>query len=121
MLRIRQCVECPRCHTRYVISRSPYRNGAYLIPTMNGSSDEYTLYCSCSGGSVGIRWRWSEVKACEVSKAAYDRGYGTPDEVMTINPQACDNRSVDVSRYVNKWKSGRLRSSTSSQIQRERV
>jgi hypothetical protein len=27
------------------------------------------------------RWRWSEVKACEVSKAAHERGYGTLDEV----------------------------------------
>lgn len=30
-------------------------------------------------------WRWSEVKACEISKAAYDRGYGTRDEVVSID------------------------------------
>jgi ketosteroid isomerase-like protein len=30
-LRIRHCIECPKCLTRYVIGSSPYRNGAHLI------------------------------------------------------------------------------------------
>lgn len=83
--RIRHCVECPSCHILYLVSLSPYRNGSYLMPTMRGSSREYALYCSCRRGSTARVWRWSEVKACEISKAAYDRGYGTCDEVVSID------------------------------------
>jgi len=100
MSRIRHCVECPKCRTRYLISLSPYRNGSYLIPTINGSFEEYALYCSCTGAIVASRWRWSEVKKCEISTAAYDRGYGTPDEIMPINNQPQDTWSFDVSRYL---------------------
>lgn len=32
MPRVRYCVECPKCRTRYLPSSSPYRNGSYLIP-----------------------------------------------------------------------------------------
>jgi hypothetical protein len=109
MLRIRHCVECPKCLTRYVISFSPYRNGSYLIPTMNGSSEEYALYCSCRRTGMPTRWKWSEVMACEVSKAAYKRGYGTPDEILQINPRRdqvryFDVSRYDVSRYFDRWK-----------------
>jgi hypothetical protein len=83
--RIRHCVECPNCHILYLVSLSPYRNGSYLMPTMRGSSREYALYCSCRRGSTARVWRWSEVKACEISKAAYDRGYGTREEVVSID------------------------------------
>src|SRR5215469_2591148 len=81
MLRIRHCVECPKCFTRYIVSFSPYRNGSYLITT-DGSSEEYALHCSCSRASAMNRWR--KVKACAVSKEAYDRGYGAPDEITPI-------------------------------------
>ncbi len=80
-LRIRHCVECPKCHTCYLIACSPYKNGAYLVRKGTGSCEEYTLYCFCEGTQMPNRWRWSEVKACEVSKAAHERGYGTLDEV----------------------------------------
>jgi len=50
--RIRHCVQCPKCFTRYLFSRSPYRNGSYLIPTVPHSSDEYALYCSCRRPAV---------------------------------------------------------------------
>jgi hypothetical protein len=82
--RIRHCVECPNCHIVYLVSLSPYCNGSYVMPTIRGSSREYALYCSCRRGSAPRVWRWSEVKACEISKAAYDRGYGTRDEVVLI-------------------------------------
>ena len=89
--RIRHCVECPNCHVLYLVSLSPYRNGAYLMPTIRGSTREYALYCSCRGGSAARLWRWSEMKACDVSKAAYDRGYGTRDEIVSIDvrPPEC--------------------------------
>jgi hypothetical protein len=100
MSRIRHCVECPQCLTRYPISLSPYRNGAYLIPTVNGSREEYTLYCSCSRANVASRWKWNEVKICDVSKTAYDRGYGTPEEIVLLNTQPRETWSIDVDRYL---------------------
>lgn len=98
MLRVRHCVECPRCHTRYLVSRSPYRNGAYLIPTVQGSLEEYALYCACS--SVASLWRWSEVKVCEVSSAAYDRGYGTAEEILSVD-EPREPWSFDSEKYLN--------------------
>ena len=99
--RIRHCVECPNCHILYLVSLSPYRNGSYLMPTMRGSSQEYALYCSCRRGSAARVWRWSEMKACEISKAAYDRGYGTRDEVVSIDAQPRNVRAVDVSECLD--------------------
>ena len=99
MLRIRHCVECPKCLTRYLIAFSPYSNGSYLVPTVYGSSEEYILYCSCRGLSVVSPWRWREPKACEVSHEAYDRGYGTPEEILPLTN--LPPKSFDVSRYLN--------------------
>jgi hypothetical protein len=82
--RIRHCVECPKCWTGYLLARSPYFNGPYLIPTVSGSLEEYTLYCSCATTPVRSHWRWDEMKTYKVSKAAYDRGFGTPDEVFAM-------------------------------------
>ncbi len=92
--RIRHCVECPRCRTRYLIGFSPYDNRSYLVPTVSGSSEEYRLYCSCGGRSVASRERWGDVKTCAVSKGAYTRGYGTPEEVMTMRPSAASERGA---------------------------
>jgi hypothetical protein len=36
MVRVRHCVECPKCHTRYLPGFTPYRNGSYLIPLTKG-------------------------------------------------------------------------------------
>ncbi len=79
-LRIRHCVECPKCHTCYLIAFSPYRNGSCVVREGAGAK-EYILYCFCEGGLASNRGRWADVKACVVSKAAHDRGYGTLDEV----------------------------------------
>jgi len=54
---------------------------------------------------VASRWKWSEVVTCNVLKAAYERGYGTPDEIMPVNDQSRDRWSFDVSHYLNQWKS----------------
>lgn len=82
--RIRHCVECPKCWTRYLLARSPYYNGSYLIPTVTGSLEEYTLYCCCAKTPVRSHWKWDEMKTYKVSKAAYDRGFGTPHEVLAM-------------------------------------
>lgn len=104
MSRIRHCVECPKCFTRYLVSFSPYRNGAYLIPTVEGSSDEYILYCVCSERAAR-RWKWSEVLTCDVSRPAYERGYGSPDEVLLVGSPPDQAWSFDVSKYLSNWRS----------------
>ena len=102
MLRIRHCVECPACRTRYLISLSPYKNGSYLIATVTGSGDEYILYCRCRIGAS--RWREAEVMACEVSRAAYERGFGTQDEILRIGPESRNDWSFDASNYLSDWR-----------------
>jgi len=89
MSRIRHCVECPQCGTRYLIAFSPYKNGSYLVPAVYGSSEAYTLYCNCRGLPVVSHWTWKETRACEVSNQAYDRGYGTPEEILPVSNQSC--------------------------------
>jgi len=102
MLRIRHCVECSKCLTRYLVSCSSYSNGSYLLPTIEGCWDEYTLYCRCK--AAPSRWRSSEFKSCEVSAAAFERGYGPPEEIVVIRASQGE-WSVDVSRYLSDWKS----------------
>jgi hypothetical protein len=102
MSRIRHCVECPKCLTRYLVSCSPYGNGSCLLPTIEGCRDEYILYCRCK--AAASRWKCSEFKSCEVSTAAFERGYGTPEEIMVIRAPH-QEWSVDVSRYLSDWKS----------------
>ena len=79
--RIRHCVFCPHCLTRYLIGFSPYANGAYLESIGVSSAEEYVLYCSCRDFPAPSRWRESETRPCGVSNFAYHRGYGTPDEI----------------------------------------
>jgi len=83
--RIRHCVECPKCCTRYLIGFSPYRNGSFLVSFVAGSLEEYTLFCSCGRPAIHSRWRWSELKTYAVSNRAYDRGYGPPEEIVPVN------------------------------------
>lgn len=102
MPRIRHCVECPKCLTRYLVSCSPYENGSYLLPAIEGCRSEYLLYCRCK--APASRWNSSEFKNCQVSKAAFDRGYGTAEEIVVSRaPQ--QEWSVNVSRYLRDWKS----------------
>ena len=84
MSRIRHCVECPRCHTYYLIGFSPYRNGSYLVEVCAGSG-EYILHCCCDGSHQSSIGRWPEVKAYRVSKRAHDRGYGATSEVLPLS------------------------------------
>ncbi len=105
MLRIRHCVVCPKCLTRYVASCSPYENGSYLLATIEGSWDEYTLYCRCKAAS---RWKSSEFRNCEVSPTAFERGYGTAEEITVIRaPQTAirPQKEWPVDLSVRDWKS----------------
>jgi hypothetical protein len=92
--RIRQCAECPKCRTRYLVAFSPYDNGSYLLPVVAGSWQEYILHCSCGKPPACSRWHWDDFKTYAVSRAAYDRGYGTPDEVVKFNDEAATRHSL---------------------------
>jgi len=85
MSRVRHCVECPKCRTRYLPSFSPYRNGSYLIPlTVQGDSG-WILYCSCRMPSASSQWSATDLKPYEICNQAYRRGYGSPDEVWDVS------------------------------------
>jgi hypothetical protein len=101
--RIRHCVECPKCLTRYLLAFSPYRNGSFLVPTFAGSAEEYTLYCSCGTPAIASRWKPDEVKRCEVSKEAHHRGYGSQQEVCLISMPRAVTSHFDVTQYLD-WR-----------------
>ena len=101
MSRIRHCVECQKCFTRYVVSRSPYENGSHLMPTIEGGLDEYLLYCRCK--AAPSRWRATEFRSCNVSGAAFERGYGTAEEIRFIRGEP-QEWSADASQYLKDWK-----------------
>src|ERR1700683_1004121 len=65
--RVRHCVECPKCLTRYLPGFSPYRNGPYLLPLAEGFADEWTLYCACGRPPISSRWSWSDLERYAVS------------------------------------------------------
>jgi len=79
---IRQCIECRKCATRYLIAFSPYRNGSYLWRTSLFYVDEYVLYCSCQQPPVLNNCKDDGIKTYVVSKAAHDRGYGGAEEIV---------------------------------------
>lgn len=82
--RIRHCVECPGCRTRYLVGFSPYRNGSYLVPVSPGSWEDWTLYCACGTPHISSRWSGRELREYSVSPVAHVRGYGAPEEVVAI-------------------------------------
>lgn len=96
--RVRHCVECPRCHTWYIIGFSPYKNGAHLVRTGEGISEQYTLYCLCDGAALPNSWRWREIKTCEVTKLAHHRGYGSRDEIWPLTRRLSNESWFDIHR-----------------------
>jgi len=90
--RVRHCVECPKCRTRYLIGFSPYRNGSYLVPTLEGLLEGWTLYCSCATPPASSRWRGNDLKMYAVSTYAYGCGFGPPKEIVPIEETASHPR-----------------------------
>jgi hypothetical protein len=82
--RVRHCVECPKCQTRYLLGFSPYRNGSYLLPLVPEVSAEWILYCSCAKFPVRSRWACRELDRYRVSRQAYGRGYGSAEEIVAL-------------------------------------
>ena len=68
--RVRHCVECPKCLTRYLPGLSPYRNGSYLMPRAEGFVDEWALYCACGRPPISSRWSWNDLKLYAVPRVA---------------------------------------------------
>lgn len=89
--RIRHCMECPKCRTRYLVGFSPYPNGSYLVPLVTGTSQEWTLYCSCGTPPSSSRWRADEMKAYQVSTRAHGRGFGPPEEIVRLRRRIMDS------------------------------
>src|SRR3979409_537204 len=76
--RVRHCVECPKCLTRYLVGFSPYRNGSYLMPLSAGFSEEWTLYCSCGRPPISSRWNLERAEAiCGFESSSLSRLWGT--------------------------------------------
>ena len=98
--RIRHCVECPKCHTCYLLGFSPYSNGAFLVSAGGASAEEYTLYCFCEGAQLPNICKWGKAKPCDVSKAAHRRGYGTLQEVWPVVRQPL-REPWSTARYVS--------------------
>lgn len=94
--RVRHCVECPKCCTRYLVGFSPYRNGSCLVPLAEGSWSEWTLYCSCGSPHSLSRWSWDELKPYEVSQAAHLQGYGPPEEIVAIKREPNPRRATPI-------------------------
>lgn len=82
--RVRHCVECPKCQTRYLLGYSPFRNGSFLVPMVQGFADGWTLYCSCAAPHVRSRWDWNELKQYVLSSQAHERGFGPPEEIIPL-------------------------------------
>lgn len=85
--RVRHCVECPKCRTRYLPGFSRYGNGSYLVPLSHGVAAEWMLYCSCSNPHIVSRWDSEQLKAYEVCTQAHLRRYGSPDEIWDLIPR----------------------------------
>ena len=92
--RLRQCVECSKCRTRYLLTSSHYANGSQIVQHGRGSSGELVLYCSCGTPASITRWSLAEVKTYSVSKPAYERGYGLPEEVRFNGHGVREERSA---------------------------
>ena len=93
--RIRHCVECPKCRTRYLLGASPYANGAYLVISPL-DMEAHTLYCPCGRSATSHA---SEAGTYIISNLAYDRGYGSPDEIFSTRDER--KREPDLSRRWN--------------------
>src|SRR5579885_723715 len=101
MSRIRHCLECPRCRLRYLISLAPYENGSYVVTAVNGSAEEYLLFCSpCR---LGSRRSMPEVMLCEVSEPAYRRGFGTEKEVWWLRPEPSHPEDITGTHSPSNW------------------
>lgn len=82
--RLRSCVECPKCHTRYLIGSSPYYNGSYIVAYPPSGADLLRLYCTCGDLLTSHVFKFSDLKMHAISEWAEKRGYGSPEEIVLV-------------------------------------
>ena len=83
--RIRSCVECPKCRTRYLIGSSPYHNASYIVAHPLAAANLLRLYCcSCGNSPSSYTFKLRELKMYAVSDWADRRGYGSPEEIVLV-------------------------------------
>ena len=87
-IRIRSCVECPKCHTRYVIGSSPFPNGSYIVTQPSATPDLLRLYCICADLPSSYAFKFSELKMYAISEWAERRGYGSTEEIVMVRGAA---------------------------------
>ena len=76
--RVRHCVECRECRTRYLIGFSPYRNGASLVSSGAGGPEAWVLYCCCRNPPASSHWVGDELKGYgELVIIRHDGGWVT--------------------------------------------
>lgn len=83
--RVEPCIECPKCHIRYVIgSNLPimYYNGSYIV-VYSKRADVLRLYCTCDHVTVPHTFSLRELKRYVVSDWAVRRGYGSREEIVS--------------------------------------
>ena len=78
--RVHRCVECPRCHLRYVIGTNPYSNGSYIVSEASTEIALSRLFCACSVSNY-YEFRLGQLKAYVVSPSIHERGYGSAEIV----------------------------------------
>jgi hypothetical protein len=84
--RLHRCVECPKCHTRYIMGLDPYGNGSHIVSDAAEGTDLRRLFCSCSVPEYH-EFKLSELKAYGVPHSAYEGGYGSADEIVLTNDE----------------------------------
>jgi hypothetical protein len=84
--RRRHCVECPNCHTRYIIGFSPFGNGSYIVARSEDAAIHF-LFCSCGAESDCHPFKMSALRTYIVTAEAHARGYGSPDEIVLADDE----------------------------------
>ncbi len=68
-----------------MIGFSPYDNGACLLRRREGNFELYTLLCSCGEPFSITRLPEKVLIRCVVLTRAYQRGYGSPEEIVPLD------------------------------------
>lgn len=79
--RLHRCVECPKCHVRYVMGLNPYSNGSHVVSDAAIASDLRKLFCVCCAPDY-YEFKLSQLKVYEVPQSVYRRGYGSVHEIV---------------------------------------
>ena len=82
--RIRSCVECPNCHTRYLIGFSSHSNGSYIVSHPQRAAVMHRLYSTCSNSPSPYAFKFSKLKMYDISDWADRHACGSPEEIVLV-------------------------------------